>query len=83
MRVSMTGDTNRTAPASGEPVGPGPGDELAPAGLLALVEAERARTSAAIEPDPRVVYGARGLGWLLGSAALRQLLSLPAESPGG
>ncbi|MHB1473947.1 MAG: hypothetical protein ACYCV4_10030 [Dermatophilaceae bacterium] len=37
---------------------------------LALVEAERARTSSAIAPDPRLLYGVWGLAWLLGFAGL-------------
>lgn len=41
-----------------------------PAAALALVEAEQARTAAALEPDPRVVYGTWGAGWLAGFLAL-------------
>jgi hypothetical protein len=47
-----------------------PGEDLTPADLLALVESERARTSAAIGPDPLLVYGVWGLAWLLGFGAL-------------
>lgn len=43
---------------------------LNPAELLALVDTERARTTAAIEPDLRLVYGVWGLAWLVGFGAL-------------
>ncbi len=41
-----------------------------PAELLALVDAEQARTTAAIEPGVRLVYGVWGLAWLVGFGAL-------------
>ena len=42
------------------------GDDLGPAELLALAEHQRARTSAALEIDGRLLFGAWGLAWLLG-----------------
>lgn len=67
----MAGETERGAAwASGDPADGEPDEELTPGELLALVEGERARTSAAIEPDPRLVYGVWGIAWLLGFAAL-------------
>lgn len=66
----MTGSTEgSTGWPAGDPGGGALG-ELTPGQLLALVEAERASTSAAIEPDPRLLYGAWGLAWLLGFATL-------------
>lgn len=53
-----------------ETTGPDSDDDLAPAELLALIEAEQNRAAAAIEPDPRLMYGCWGLAWLLGFAAL-------------
>jgi hypothetical protein len=45
---------------------PAPADALDPAGMLALVEGERARAQRAVEPDARVVYGVWGAAWLVG-----------------
>lgn len=52
-----------------------------PAELLALLEAQRTQASAAMEPDPRVIYGAWGLAWLVGFAAmyLAQVPSAPLD----
>lgn len=67
----MAGDAERGMEGpSGEPADLELGDELAPGELLAMVEAEQARTTAAIEPDPRLLYGAWGLAWFVGFAAL-------------
>lgn len=40
------------------------------AAILAGVERDRARAAAAIEPDPRVLYGVWGTAWLVGFALL-------------
>lgn len=41
-----------------------------PAEWLARIEEDRQRTRAAIEPDPRLIYGAWGSAWLLGFLVL-------------
>ncbi|MEP6761707.1 MAG: hypothetical protein ABJA93_10135 [Sporichthyaceae bacterium] len=46
------------------------GDDRTAAELLDLVAAERASIRAAIEPDPRVVYGVWGVAWLVGFACM-------------
>ncbi|MFI7587033.1 hypothetical protein ACIB24_08155 [Spongisporangium articulatum] len=37
-----------------------------PGERLALLDAERARVTRALQPDPRVIYGTWGLAWLVG-----------------
>lgn len=49
-----------------------PDDDLPPAdpaAVLALVEQERSRAAAALEPDGRVIYGLWGAAWLVGFTA--------------
>ncbi len=65
----MSSDDARLA-GSGGATDPATEQDLAPAELLALVEAEQARTSAALEPDARLIYGCWGLAWLLGFGSL-------------
>lgn len=38
--------------------------------VLALIEAERAHAQAALDPDPRLIFGTWGIAWLLGFMAL-------------
>ena len=45
-------------------------DRRAAAAILAAVEEDRARAAAAIEPDPRLLYGCWGTAWLLGFALM-------------
>jgi len=64
------GSERGSAQAPGEAAGLERGNDLTPAELLALIEAERARASAALVPDPRVLYAVWGIAWLVGFAVL-------------
>ncbi len=42
------------------------GDDVDPREMLALLEAEQARTQEALDPDPRLIFAVWGIAWLLG-----------------
>src|SRR5688500_14167149 len=62
--------TNWRSGVDGHPANVPAADRQAADAILAGVEKDRASAAAAIEPDPRLVYGVWGTAWLLGFGLL-------------
>ncbi|GAB2679124.1 hypothetical protein [Thalassiella azotivora] len=66
-------DAARSGPAGerGRPDGEDPQElPLDPEQMLALLQAERERTAVALNPDPRILFGAWGIAWAVGFLAM-------------